>query len=104
MGPDRRQLRSTLFRRKGRCDWPDQALAKEEGPSGITVNCVAPGVIETDMMASFTAEDKAALAEETPVERLGTPEEVARTLVFLAGRGAGFITGQVLGVNGGIVI
>lgn len=56
------------------------------------------------MMASFTAEDKAALAEETPVERLGTPEEVARTLVFLAGRGAGFITGQVLGVNGGIVI
>ncbi len=81
-----------------------KALAKEEGPSGITVNCVAPGVIETDMMASFTAEDKAALAEETPVERLGTPEEVARTLVFLAGRGAGFITGQVLGVNGGIVI
>ena len=81
-----------------------KALAKEEGPSGITVNCVAPGVIETDMMASFTAEDKTALAEETPVERLGTPEEVARTLVFLAGRGAGFITGQVLGVNGGIVI
>ena len=81
-----------------------KALAKEEGPSGITVNCVAPGVIETDMMGSFTAEDKAALAEETPVERLGTPEEVARTLVFLAGRGAGFITGQVLGVNGGIVI
>ena len=81
-----------------------KALAIEEGPSGITVNCVAPGVIETDMMASFTAEDKAALAEETPVERLGTPEEVARTLVFLAGRGAGFITGQVLGVNGGIVI
>ena len=81
-----------------------KALAQEVAPSGITVNCVAPGVIETDMMASFTAEDKAALAEETPVERLGTPEEVARTLVFLAGRGAGFITGQVLGVNGGIVI
>ena len=70
----------------------------------MTVNIIAPGVIDTDMMASFTAEDKAALAEETPVERLGTPEEVARTLVFLAGRGAGFITGQVLGVNGGIVI
>ena len=81
-----------------------RALAKEEGPSGVTVNIIAPGVIDTDMMASFTAEDKAALAEETPVERLGTPEEVARTLVFLAGRGAGFITGQVLGVNGGIVI
>ena len=54
-----------------------KALAKEEGPSGITVNCVAPGVIDTDMMASFTAEDKAALAEETPVGRLGTAEEVA---------------------------
>ena len=81
-----------------------RSLAAELAPSHVRVNCVAPGVIETDMMASFTAEDKAALAEETPVERLGTPEEVARTLVFLAGRGAGFITGQVLGVNGGIVI
>ena len=81
-----------------------KSLAQYGAPYGIRVNCVAPGVIETDMMASFTAEDKAALAEETPVERLGTPEEVARTLVFLAGRGAGFITGQVLGVNGGIVI
>ncbi|MEE0800942.1 MAG: SDR family NAD(P)-dependent oxidoreductase [Gemmiger sp.] len=81
-----------------------RALAKEEGPSGITVNCVAPGVIETDMMAAFSAQDKAALAEETPVERLGTPEEVADSLLFLAGRNAGFITGQVLGVNGGLVI
>ncbi len=81
-----------------------KALAKEEGPSGITVNCVAPGVIETDMMRSFTAEDKAALAEETPVQRLGTPEEVARMLVFLADEKAGFITGQILGVNGGLVI
>ncbi|MCI6787370.1 MAG: SDR family NAD(P)-dependent oxidoreductase, partial [Oscillospiraceae bacterium] len=52
-----------------------KALAKEEGPSGITVNIIAPGVIDTDMMASFTAEDRAALAEETPVERLGTAEE-----------------------------
>ena len=81
-----------------------KALAKEEGPSGITVNCVAPGVIETDMMAAFTAEDKAALAEETPVGRLGTPEEVAKLLVFLAGEDAGYITGQVFGVNGGLVI
>lgn len=81
-----------------------KALAKEEGPSGITVNCVAPGVIETDMMRSFTPEDKAALAEETPVQRLGTPEEVARMLVFLADENAGFITGQILGVNGGLVI
>ena len=81
-----------------------KALAKEEGPSGITVNCVAPGVIETDMMAAFTVEDKAALAEETPVGRLGTPEEVAKLLVFLAGEDAGYITGQVFGVNGGLVI
>ena len=81
-----------------------KALAKEEGPSGITVNCVAPGVIETDMMAAFTAEDKAALAEETPVGRLGTADEVADLLVFLAGENAGYITGQVFGVNGGLVI
>ena len=81
-----------------------KALAKEEGPSGITVNCVAPGVIETDMMAAFTAEDKAALAEETPVGRLGSADEVAQLLVFLAGESAGYITGQVFGVNGGLVI
>ena len=81
-----------------------KALAKEEGPSGITVNCVAPGVIDTDMMAAFTAGDKAALAEETPVGRLGSADEVAQLLVFLAGEGAGYITGQVFGVNGGLVI
>lgn len=81
-----------------------KALAKEEGPSGITVNCVAPGVIETDMMAGFSAQDKAALAEETPVGRLGTPAEVAALLVYLAGEQTAFITGQVFGVNGGLVI
>ena len=81
-----------------------KALAKEEGPSGVTVNCVAPGVIDTDMMAAFTAEDKAALAEETPVGRLGSAAEVAALLVYLAGENAGYITGQVFGVNGGLVI
>lgn len=81
-----------------------RALAKEEALSGITVNCVAPGVIDTDMMAGFTADDKAALAEETPVGRLGTPAEIARTLLFLASPGSGYITGQVIGVNGGLVI
>ena len=81
-----------------------KALAKEEGPSGITVNVIAPGVINTDMMAGFTAEDRAALAEETPVERLGEPDEIARTMVFLADEASGYITGQVLGVNGGLVI
>lgn len=81
-----------------------KALAKEEAPSGITVNCVAPGVIDTDMMAAFSAEDKAALAAETPVGRLGTADEVAQLLVFLAGENAGYITGQVYGINGGLVI
>lgn len=81
-----------------------KALAKEEGPSGITVNIVAPGVISTDMMAGFSEEDKAVLAEETPVGRLGTPEEIARTLVFLADESSGYITGQVIGQNGGLVI
>ena len=81
-----------------------RALAKEEGPSGVTVNIIAPGVIDTDMMASFTDEDRAALAEEKPVERLGTAEDVARAIVFLCDENAGYITGQVLGVNGGLVI
>lgn len=81
-----------------------KALAREEGPSGITVNCVAPGVIDTDMMAAFTPADRQALAEETPVGRLGSPQEVARALLFLAGEEAGYITGQVFGVNGGLVI
>ena len=81
-----------------------KALAKEEGPSGITVNCVAHGVIETDMMAGFTAQDKAELAEETPVGRLGTPQEVAGLLLYLAGEDTGYITGQVIGQNGGLVI
>lgn len=78
-----------------------KALAKEEGPSGITVNVVAPGVIDTDMMAGFSAEDRAVLAEDTPVGRLGTPEEIARTLVFLADEASGYITGQVIDQNGG---
>ncbi|MEG0167205.1 MAG: SDR family NAD(P)-dependent oxidoreductase [Ruthenibacterium sp.] len=81
-----------------------KALAKEEAPSGITVNCVAPGVIETDMMAAFSAEDKAALAAETPLERLGSAEDIAGATAFLASDAAAFITGQVIGVNGGLVI
>ena len=81
-----------------------KALAKEEAPSGITVNCVAPGVIDTDMMAAFSAEDRAALADETPVGRLGSAGEIARTLMFLASPDAGYITGQVIGQNGGLVI
>lgn len=81
-----------------------KALAKEEGPSGITVNCIAPGVIETPMLAGFSAEDKAALADETPLCRLGTPQDIAHAALFLASDAASFITGQVLGVNGGFVV
>ena len=81
-----------------------KAFAKEEGPSGITVNVVAPGVIDTDMMSGFSEEDRAVLAEDTPVGRLGTPQEIARTLVFLADERSGYITGQVIGQNGGLVI
>ena len=81
-----------------------KALAKEVGLSGITVNCVAPGVIETDMNANLTEEDKAVLCDETPLNRIGTAEEAAQAIVFLASERASFITGQVLGVNGGIVI
>ena len=80
------------------------ALAKELGPSGITVNCVAPGVIDTDMMKSYDEETRRTLAEETPLGRLGTPRDVAETVLFLAGDGASFITGQVISPNGGFVI
>lgn len=81
-----------------------KALAKELGPSNIQVNCVAPGVVDTDMLASFSQSDRAALAEETPLMRLGTPGDVATAVFFLAGSGADFITGQVLAPNGGFVI
>ena len=81
-----------------------KALAKEVGPSGIRVNCVSPGAIETDMMAGFSAEDKQAIADETPLGRLGKPEEIAAAVAFLASADAAFITGQVLAPNGGMVI
>jgi len=78
-----------------------KALAKEVAPSGVTVNCICPGVIETDMLSSFTKDDLAALAEETPVGRLGTPEDIARSVLWLADPKSGFTTGQIIGVNGG---
>ena len=81
-----------------------KALAKEVGPSGIRVNCVAPGVIETDMNAHLSEEDMAALAEDTPLCRIGKADEVARVVEFLAEDGSAFITGQVLSVDGGIIV
>ena len=81
-----------------------RALAKEVGPSGITVNCVAPGVIETEMNGLLDQETKDALAEETPLERMGTPADVAEAIWFLASQGGSFFTGQVLAPNGGFII
>lgn len=79
-----------------------KALAKELAPSGIRVNCVAPGLILTDMCACLDAETLQAIGEETPVGRNGTPEEIAEAIEYLAN--AKFVTGQVLGVNGGYTI
>ena len=79
-----------------------QALAKELGPSGVRVNCVAPGVILTDMCAGGDPETLESLREETPVGRNGRPEDVAKAFAYLAD--AEFVTGQVLPVNGGYVI
>ncbi len=78
-----------------------KALAKELGPSSIQVNCIAPGVIDTAMCAGLDEETRRSLAEQTPLGRLGTPEDVASALYFLASPEAAFITGQVLGVDGG---
>lgn len=89
---------------KAALDGMTRALAREVGPSGITVNAVAPGVIDTDMNAALTEEDRRRLCDETPLCRIGTAREVAETVCFLAGEGAAFITGQVVGVNGGFVI
>lgn len=79
------------------------AMAKELAPSGITVNCVEPGVIDTDMNVKLGQEAICALIDETPVGRLGTPEDVANAVLFFASEDASFVTGQILGVDGGIV-
>lgn len=81
-----------------------KALAKEVGLSGVRVNAVSPGVVMTDMMNSFSENDKEALKDETPLNSLGTPEDVADAVSFLVSEKAKFITGQILSVNGGFVI
>lgn len=79
-----------------------KALAKEVGPSGITVNCVSPGVILTDMTSHFDEQTMSELKSETPLNRIGTPEDVAGAVAFLASSNADFITGQDVAVNGGM--
>ena len=78
------------------------ALAKELGPSGIRVNAIAPGVIQTDMTSVLGADTLDQLREETPLQRLGRPEDVVQAMVYLTQ--ADFVTGQVFGVSGGFVI
>lgn len=80
------------------------ALAKELGPSGITVNCVEPGVIDTEMNAALDEATRAELCDQTPLCRIGSPDEVASAISFLASDAASFITGQILGVDGGFAI
>ncbi len=81
-----------------------KALAKEVGPSNIRVNCIAPGVIMTDMMNGFSQEELNMIKEEIPLNTFGTPKDVADTALFLASDSSKFITGQIIGVNGGQVM
>ena len=81
-----------------------KALAKELAPSGVTVNCIAPGLIDTSMNSNISVEDLNAFVEDIPLGRMGTAEDIAETALFLASEGADYITGQVLGVNGGYVM
>ncbi len=81
-----------------------KALAKEVGPSGINVNCITPGLIETAMNQNLAIEDVTAMIDSTPLGRIGTTNDVASAALFLTSDEASYITGQVLGVNGGFVI
>ncbi len=81
-----------------------KALAKELGPSGITVNCVSPGFIDTDMNARFSESERAEIINSIPLCRAGMPQDVAALCAFLASEEASYITGQIIGVNGGMSI
>lgn len=81
-----------------------KALAKEVGPSGITVNCITPGLIDTTMNQNLAIEDVTAIIEETPLGRIGSTNDVADAALYLTSENASYITGQVLGVNGGYII
>lgn len=81
-----------------------KALAKEVGPSGINVNCITPGLIETAMNQNLTIDDVAAIVDQTPMGRIGNTNDIASTAMFLTSDDASYITGQIIGVNGGYVI
>ena len=87
---------------RGRC-FPQcfRVPAKEVGPAGVRVNCICPGVIDTDMNASLSFDDVASLSDDIPLMRLGSAEEVAGAAVFLASQAASYITGAVIDINGG---
>lgn len=80
-----------------------KALGKELAPSNVQVNCIAPGAIDTKMNDNLSAEDKAAFADEIPMGRFGKPEEIAKTVAFLASEGSDYITAQVITVDGGLI-
>ena len=80
------------------------ALAKELGPSGITVNAIEPGLIATDMNSELDEETIRSICDETPLGRIGTPEDVASLALFLSSNDASFITGQIIGVDGGFAV
>ncbi len=81
-----------------------KSLAKEVGPSNINVNCVAPGLIDTKMNSNLDEETKKSFCEDIPLMRIGTPEDVAETVYFLSSNSANYITGQVISVDGGVII
>ncbi|MDR0314491.1 MAG: SDR family oxidoreductase, partial [Oscillospiraceae bacterium] len=81
-----------------------KALAKEVGPSGVRVNCICPGVIDTEMNEVLSNETINELKEQTPLGVIGKPEDIAKAALFLSGDDSSFITGQIIGVNGGLII
>ena len=81
-----------------------RALAKEVGPSNITVNCVAPGLTDTDMNKNFNKDEIEGIRLNTPLGKIGTPSDIANAILFLASENANFITGQVLCISGGLII
>ena len=80
-----------------------KALGKELAPSNVQVNCIAPGAIDTKMNNNLSEEDKSAFADEIPMGRFGKPEEIAKTVAFLASEGSDYITAQVITVDGGLI-